>query len=103
MLTVHLIIVVMLGALWTVMTILQHRESNPESAATPILPALAFITWLSAAYQSTVLELPYSYGDPALVLYEPYTGGAALAMYFLGLAGIMFIYLVDGIFKMMRK
>lgn len=94
MLVIHFVIIVLLALVWTILAI--FHES-------PILPALAFISWLAAAYQSLAIELPYAYGNPATVVYEPYTGGGALALYFLGMAGVMFVYFAYDVFQQVME
>ncbi len=97
MLMEHLVIVVTLSTLFTVMAFLQKKD------ATPILPALAFISWLGAAYQSLAVEIPYSYGDPAIVKIFTYAGGSSLSIYFLGLAGVMLIYTLLDTYRLTKK
>lgn len=84
----------MLATIWTILAI--FHES-------PVLPALAFVSWIAAAYQCIALELPYAYGNPAVVVYEPYTGGGALAAYFLGMAAVMFLYFAYSVFQTVGK
>jgi len=95
-LVVHFVVVVMLALVFTIISMF-HRDKGP------IPPALAFISWISVAYQSLAIELPYAYGNPAVVVYEPYTGGAALSLYFLGMSGIMFLYLVHAVFEFIGR
>lgn len=97
MLMEHFVIVVTLSTLFTIMAFLQKKD------ATPILPALAFISWIGTAYLSVVVEIPFSYGDPGIVKLYSYAGGSALSVYFLGLAGVMLIYTLLDTYRITRK
>ena len=96
MLIIHFVVIIMISVVFTLIAIF-HRDKGP------IPPLIAFISWISAAYQSVAIELPYATtSSPITVWYEPYTGGAALGLYFMAMAAVMFIYFAASVFDMVR-
>lgn len=89
MLTVHLLVVVTIAIVFSGIAVLTRKTG-------PAAPLIAFVSWLSVTYQSIALELQVN-GS-----YQVYTGASALALYFLALAGIMFIYFVAAVYDMIR-